>query len=95
MEIYKAIMTRRSIRHFTEESVSDQLCRKLLCAFALRTWIGPEGSNRDDDGNFVVGRNFFSDFFKEALHPLTGEFERRRRHSRKELTQNLPENLSL
>ena len=32
MEIYEAIMTRRSIRQFTEQSVSDHLCMKLLKA---------------------------------------------------------------
>ncbi len=32
MEIYNAIMTRRSIRQFTDETVSDQLCKKLLQA---------------------------------------------------------------
>lgn len=32
MEIYQAIMTRRSVRRFTEESVSDEVCANLLKA---------------------------------------------------------------
>jgi nitroreductase len=32
MDIFKAIFTRQSIRQFTEESIGDQLCTKLLQA---------------------------------------------------------------
>ena len=32
MEVYKSIMTRRSIRKFTDETISDQLSKKLLQA---------------------------------------------------------------